>query len=183
MESAYADDILSIESSSHAASESLNLWNAVLTEYRLKLNIGKTKIMVVSRREEILNMEINGVPIQQKESVKYLGVNRDGKPKHESAVEARVTVYSQNLGLLYPLLKDQNVPTAIEIAIYKSILRPILTYGCESWNLDQQQSPSRRNKGIETHQVCYEDPEEMDLLDTNRQATRWTTQKKMDNEY
>ncbi|XP_076044700.1 uncharacterized protein LOC143027320 [Oratosquilla oratoria] len=52
---AYADDIFNIASSSHAVSESLNLWNAVLTEYRLKLNLGQTEIMVVSRREETLN--------------------------------------------------------------------------------------------------------------------------------
>ncbi|XP_076057173.1 uncharacterized protein LOC143034684 [Oratosquilla oratoria] len=125
LEFAYADDILNIESSSHVASESLNLWNAVLTEYGLKLNLGKTEIMVVSRREETLNMEFNGVPIQQKESVKYLGVVWNGKAKYESTVEARTAAYSQNLGLLYPFMKDRNVPTTVKIVIY----------GCESWNL------------------------------------------------
>ncbi|XP_076039470.1 uncharacterized protein LOC143024543 [Oratosquilla oratoria] len=134
------NDILNIESSSHAASESLSLLNAVLTEYGLKLNLGKSEVMVVSRREETLNMENNGVPIQQKKSVKYLGVTWDGKAKYENAVESRIAAYSQNLGLLYPLMKDRNVPTAVKIVIYKSFLRSILTYGCESWTLTTKTS-------------------------------------------
>ncbi|XP_076029803.1 uncharacterized protein LOC143018329 [Oratosquilla oratoria] len=86
------------------------------------------------------NVEINGVPIRQKESVKYLEVTWDGKSKYESAVEARIAAYSQNLGLLYLLMKDRNVPTAVKIVIYKSILRLILTYGCEYLTLTTKTS-------------------------------------------
>ncbi|XP_076053659.1 uncharacterized protein LOC143032664 [Oratosquilla oratoria] len=32
-------------------------------------------------------------------------------------------------------MKDRNIPTSVRIVIYKSILRPILTNGCESWTL------------------------------------------------
>ena len=37
--------------------------------------------------------------------------------------------------MLYPILKDRHVPTQCKVIIFNSILKPILTYGSESWSL------------------------------------------------
>ena len=34
-----------------------------------------------------------------------------------------------------PTTERQNVPTTVKVTIYKTILRPIVTYGSESWTL------------------------------------------------
>ena len=47
----------------------------------------------------------------------------------------RINKYNNNLYLLYPLMKDRNIPKGVKTVIYTTILRPILTYGHESWTL------------------------------------------------
>ena len=91
--------------------------------------------MVVSRTPETLHIIANGQELKQIEEFKYLGVVYDSTAIKETAVNERIKKYSMNVGLLYPLLKERHVPRAVKVLIYKSILRPILTYGCEAWTL------------------------------------------------
>ena len=37
--------------------------------------------------------------------------------------------------MLYPLLKEGDIPENVNITIYKTVLRPILIYGCAAWVL------------------------------------------------
>ena len=37
--------------------------------------------------------------------------------------------------MLYPLMKDRNIPRKVKTLIYISILTPVLIYGHESWTL------------------------------------------------
>ena len=36
---------------------------------------------------------------------------------------------------MYPLLQEKSIPTRVKVLIYKTILRPLLTYGSEIWTL------------------------------------------------
>ena len=47
----------------------------------------------------------------------------------------RINEYNTNINMLFPILKDKNVPTKCKTIIYTTILRPILTYGSEAWSL------------------------------------------------
>ena len=60
-------------------------------------------------------------------------VSDQNDPKIE--LTSRIQKYNSNLHLLYPLMKDRYIPRKVKIIIYLSILRPILTYGHESWTL------------------------------------------------
>ena len=111
--------------------------------------------MVVSRVPETLRITANGQELKQVEEFKYLGVVYDSTAIKETAVNNRINKYSMNVGLLYQLLKDRHMPHAVKLLIYKSVLKPILTYGCEAWTLTaaiKQQSPRCRNESAEAHQ-------------------------------
>ena len=45
---------------------------------------------------------------------------------------------SQNVGMMYRLLKYRHVPKRAKVLIHMTILRPILLYGHESWILKKQ---------------------------------------------
>jgi len=106
-----------------------------LKDNGLKLNEAKSEVMVVSRLPETMRITANGRELNQVEEFKYLGVVYDSTAIKERAVNNRINKYSMNVGLLYPLLKDRHVPHAVKVQIYTSILRPILTFGCEAWTL------------------------------------------------
>ena len=132
---AYADDVGIVESTSASLAVTVDIWNRVLKDHGLKLNLQKTEVMVVSRRNELLQVEIDGTTLKQTSAFKYLGVMHDDKGTHEGAIQDRIRKYTENVNFLYPLLKDKNIPVKVKVTIYKTILRPILTYGCEAWTL------------------------------------------------
>ena len=57
-------------------------------------------------------------------------VNTNGTIEEE--INRRIAKYSQNVGMMYRLLRDQNVPRKSKLVIHKTILRPIMRYGHES---------------------------------------------------
>jgi len=121
------------------------------------LNDAKSDVMVVSRvpLPETVRIIANGRELNQVEEFKYLGVVYDSTAIKETAVNDRMNKYSMNVqGMLYLLLKDRHVPRAVKVLIYTSILRPILTFGCEAWTLtsSQKQGSGSRNASSETHQ-------------------------------
>ena len=66
------------------------------------------------------------------EHFKYLGCNGNTNGTIEEEINRRIAKYSQNVGAMYRLLKDRNVPHKAKLVIHKTILRPILLYGHES---------------------------------------------------
>ena len=54
---------------------------------------------------------------------------------HQVEITQRINKFNNNLYMLYPLMKDRNIPRKVKTLIYTSILRPVLTYGHESWTL------------------------------------------------
>ena len=60
----------------------------------------------------------------------------DGQGRMDDELKKRIGKFSQNVGMLYPLLKVKEIPTEIKALIYKTILRPILLYGSECWTMN-----------------------------------------------
>ncbi|XP_076042235.1 uncharacterized protein LOC143026119 [Oratosquilla oratoria] len=120
---AYADDVGIIEAASESFAVTVELWNKVLQDHELKLNLQKTEVMVVSQQNEPLQMEIDEIILKQTTADKYLGVMYDDKGTHEGAILDRIQKYSANVTFLYPLLKDKYIPVKIKTTIYKTILQ------------------------------------------------------------
>ena len=68
-----------------------------------------------------------------------MGVVFDDQGRQDDELKGRIGRFSQNVGMLYPLLKEKGIPTEVKILIYKTILRPILLYGSECWAMNTMQ--------------------------------------------
>ena len=82
-----------------------------------------------------VNISLEGQALQQCTNFKYLGVMFNNKSDPQLEITHRINKFNNSLHLLYPLMKDRNIPRKVKIIIYTSILRPVLTYGHESWTL------------------------------------------------
>ena len=93
------------------------------------------QIMLLSRAPADINISLEGQTLKQCRNFKYLGVLFNDQNDSKVEITNRIHKFSNNLYLLYPLMKDRNIPRKVKTLIYISILRPILTYGHESWTL------------------------------------------------
>ena len=132
----YADDVALVAESEELLQACVNEWCRQLEKYEMKMNVTKSEVMVLSRGEGSCNITATGgQKLKEVNSFKYLGVNFNDSGIMEKEIDVRLTKYSKNVGLLYPLLKEREIPQKVKVTIYKTVLRPILTYGCEAWVL------------------------------------------------
>ena len=131
----YADDHVKITGSRDDLQRELEEWNDTLINNGMKISKQKTEIMFLSRTPREVNISLEGHVLHQCRNFKYLGVMFCDENKAELEINNRINKFNNNFHLLYPLLKDRNIPKKVKIVIYTSILRPILTYGHESWTL------------------------------------------------
>ncbi len=132
---AYADDVALITKTATKLQKVLNKWNSELHEAGMRINIEKTKVMMVSRQRNDLQVRLGDAVLEFMENFDYLGVTLNEKCCLEEEINHRISKYFRNGGLMYPLLKERNIPMKVKTTIYTTILRPLLTYGCECWVL------------------------------------------------
>lgn len=114
--------------------------------------------MVVGEEREEINIDIENTKIEQVNTFQYLGVEIDGKGTQETEINNRV---EKAIKLYYTMsnkfLNTKEISQQTKLRVFKSIYRPILTFGCESWNLTKKQKSQiqaaemkylRRVKGI-----------------------------------
>ena len=97
----------------------------------MQLNTNKSEVMVLSKVKRSCNILAGGEKLNEVNTFKYLGVNFNDTALMEKELDVRLAKYSKNVGLLYPLLKERDIPVKVKVTIYKTVLRPILIYGCE----------------------------------------------------
>ena len=93
---------------------------------------GKTKFMVVAREDCEQDLIIGENQINQVEKYQYLEVHLHKRYEQEGEINMRINKYNNTMTMLYPLLKQRDIPRQCKTTICTMILRPILTYRCET---------------------------------------------------
>jgi hypothetical protein len=132
---AYADDIAQTATTKEGLIFIMNKWIDAFDRYDLKMSTSKTEYMPVSRSEHNSDLQTKNGNIKATNSFTYLGCKLTSVNSLEEEIDTRIIKYSKNVGFLYPLLKERNIPVHVKVHIYTSILRPILLYGSETWTL------------------------------------------------
>ena len=68
----------------------------------------------------------------------YLGANVNASNDISEEIRNRIMVGCRGLYALGNILRSKQLGRAMKIRIYKSILRPAVLYGCETWTLTQE---------------------------------------------
>ena len=98
----------------------------------LKLNIQKTKIMITG---PITAWEIDGETVETVSDF-ILGVSKmttDGDCSHE--IKRRLPLERKVMTNLYRILKSRDVTLPIKVLLVKTMVFPVVMYGCESWTV------------------------------------------------
>ena len=141
----YADDTALISSiAKYELPELVKRMESGLTEieshfssWKIKLNAAKTESILFTKSQIMRDkmdsnkVKINNTELEWKSAVKYLGVLLDSKLLFKANIENNVAKARKAVGILYCLLKkNSSVSTHSKITLYRSYIRPILTYAC-----------------------------------------------------
>ena len=95
-------------------------------------------MLVVSRTEKEAVVTLDEYQLNQVTTFKYLGCITGSKCHIDEEIHCRISKMSQNVGMMYRLLKDRHMPNKAKLLIHMTIMRPILLYGHESWILTKK---------------------------------------------
>ena len=132
----YADDTVILCDSETNMNQALTALHSYCSDWKLKVNCDKTKIVVFSRGQvqtNRYNFQLGGEDIEVVSEYKYLGVlfNYNGRfRKGELALKEQATK------ALYSLIgtsRRYDLPVDIQIELFNMMVVPVLTYGCEIW--------------------------------------------------
>ena len=106
----------------------------------LNVNIGKTEVMVSSRRATKVNIkDSQGASLGQGNKFKYLGVTISEEGGSEEAVRARVSAAWGKWRDLSGVISDKKMPRELKSKLYMTVIRPVLLYGAECWTVRKKE--------------------------------------------
>ena len=98
------------------------------------LNIQKTKIMASSH---IISWQIDGKAMETVRDFIFLGskITADGDCGHE--IKRRLLPGRKTMTKLDRRLKSRDITIPTKIRLVKTMVFPVVTYGCESWTIEK----------------------------------------------
>ena len=134
---AYADDDAIIGEEEELVRNTYNDYKEAAQRVGLVINESKTKIMLMSREENIQINQDNRIidDIERFTEFKYLGSTLSSNNDMKKEILTRITAGNRCFYSLLDIFKKRELSRTTKLRIYNSVIRPVTTYGCESWTL------------------------------------------------
>jgi hypothetical protein len=143
----YADDVNLLGGNIRSIKKNAEDLVIARKEIGLEVNAEKTKYMVVSRNQNARqnhNIKIDDKSFERVEEFKYLGatlMNRNSiREEIKSKLKSGNACYHSVLNLLSSRLLSKNT----KIRVYRTIILPVVLYGCETWSLTPREEQRLR---------------------------------------
>jgi hypothetical protein len=135
----FADDIVICDKEREDLEERLEDWRRRLEEVGLKVSRSKTEHLPPAGNTDNIRMkEYNSsvyADLPKCTSFKYLGTTIHQEGGCHTEVELRISKAWAKWRELTGVLCDKKVPKKLKVLIYKTVIRPALLYGAETWPL------------------------------------------------
>ncbi|CAH1384237.1 unnamed protein product [Tenebrio molitor] len=116
----------------------VNLLEDYFDKWLIGINSAKTETILFSKKftnnKIITPLKLKEQKIQTKPSVKYLGVHLDSRLTFHTHVNKTLEKARKTFNALFPLMnKKSKLSNQNKIKIYKTIIRPVVTYAAPVW--------------------------------------------------
>ncbi|RVE51364.1 hypothetical protein evm_003919 [Chilo suppressalis] len=168
----YADDTVLLASTEADLQQIVNRVNECSLRAGLKMNITKTKCMVISRNTHLEPyIAVSGQTIERVRKYKYLGTWLTESWDSELEIKTRIEIARNAFKNMSKVLCNRNLKITLRTRLLLCYVWPILLYGCESWTIKED-----LRKRIEAFEMwCYRhmsavltrcrvSPEQLDIL-------------------
>ncbi len=136
----YADDLNIATETSTDAQTRLTKWQQALERAGLRVNASKTETMVCAKIQEKVDiMDCHGKRLNQVDCFKYLGSTITATGGCETDVKCRIKAAWCKWKELSGVVCDKRMPIWLKGKVYKTMIRPVLMYGSETWALRRKE--------------------------------------------
>ena len=140
----FADDTALVAGSEEGLRKLVTEFEKVCERRKLKINVGKSKVMRCTRGESDSRLEVSikGERLEEVDSFRYLGANVAGKGGVGVEVECRLREASKCLGGLKSVMRNRHLGMVAKRRLYEGVIVPTAMYGAETWNMREEERRS-----------------------------------------
>ena len=144
----FADDLVITAKTLEELQERYEAWQECLERGGLRVNIRKTEVMLSSRegREDLHVMSGDRGELKQATSFKYLGSVISEEGGCDLEVRQRIKAAWAKWRQVSGVILDKKIPLKLRIKVYKTVIRPVLLYGGETWALRRKEGMLERTE-------------------------------------
>ena len=122
----------------HTVKENVEVLIVATKEIGLEVNADKTKYMIMSRDQNAgrsHNIKYNNSYSKRVEQFKYLGTNLTNPNSIQEEIKSRFKLGNACYYSVQNILCSSLIAKNLKIKIYRTIILPVVLYGCETWSL------------------------------------------------
>ena len=131
----YADDTALLADNYDSMCDVLNKVNVAGERSGLRLNAKKTKVIHINSKTTPDPIAVNGDNLEYVLEMKYLGSIKTCDGSCSKDVKTRIAMAKKKMVDLNNIWKDRGIPTVLKVQLLKSLIWPVMMYGCEAWTL------------------------------------------------
>jgi hypothetical protein len=135
---AYADDMeIMARNLQELESECTRVREAGI-EFGLRINENKTKYMYTTRREisdSADTIMVAGMCVEVSSKFKYLGATITADNSVGNEIRERIMAGNRCYFALHGVFKSRNISRRSKLVVYRTVVRPVVMYGSETWTL------------------------------------------------
>jgi len=135
---AYADDVNILGESIHTLKENAEALVAATREIGLEVSADKTKYMVMSRDQNAgrnHSVRIDNSTFERVEEFKYLRTTLTHQNSIAEEIKSRLRLGNACYHSVQNLLSSKLISKNLKIKVHRTIILPVVLYGCETWSL------------------------------------------------
>ena len=132
------DDTVVLAESEEGMQNALNIFQLYCKQWRLEVNVNKSKIIIFSKRKSRSNFEfkLQHETIEVVDSFSYLGIFFKYNGCFSESRKKLVNQAHTSLFSIYKSIRNQNIPIDLQLKIFDAMVEPILLYGSEIWGYE-----------------------------------------------
>ncbi|KAJ4437952.1 hypothetical protein ANN_13891 [Periplaneta americana] len=134
----YAEDVKMIGENPQTIREHTEILLEASKAIGLEVNPEKTKYIIMSRDENIVrngNIKIGDLSFEEVEKFKYLGATVTNINDTREEIKCRINMENACYYSVEKLLSSSLLSKRLKVKIYKTVILPVVLYGCETWTL------------------------------------------------
>ncbi|KAJ4431482.1 hypothetical protein ANN_20080 [Periplaneta americana] len=134
----YADNVNMLGENPQTIRENAEILVEASKAIGLEVNPEKTKYMTMSRDQNILRngtIKIGDLSFEEVEKFKYLGATVTNINDTREEIKRRINMGNACYYSVEKLLSSSLLSKNLKVRIYKTVILPVVLYGCETWTL------------------------------------------------